>query len=910
MKKTFRTILAGALALLTVSCYDDSALRGDLEDVKGDLSELQAEFEAFKTKLNGEVSALQTSYNTLNASFTEYKGLNDEQVKTLNTALDALKAQVGVDDNSGIRKSVADVLAALNAYKTEADGKITTAEAALKVLEGVDSSLKTQLENLSAQLGTKADAQTLAALVETVESITVRSIAEDDKGNIVITLANNQTLTVAKDGNGVVKVVDGEWVVSGPEGDVALGLPITQENLVFNIDWRTGELCYAVVENPTEDDWVSTGVNVGGNNVGSAYGVITDVDVWGSSKEYVSVRVDGEWYKLMLMADADSSSAAVLEILAGKTIVPMGGSKVVDLNAVGITDIYVMSKPDGWKAIINGNKLTVTGPVEGNPYAEHEGLVLLHGTTETGQCIVAKLAVTTSTAGLEIIVDDAAATVTIKNGLVVDSSQMSGGIMPFNLEGDADNTEVNDLVFDSFMFGWMLPEDLARAGSLENYIMQNNIFPIDQIVGMLQVERGVYSADNPIETLTFKIADLWALLGMEWQEGTYTICYATPQDGPLPDFSGLVYDYYNPVVISFTEIEATHSDISLSVTRNGASSYIIGMGTTEEFSGRTYMEQLELRFESWVYAKGMSPFGAEVGNVQNEEVKLSKYDPDGEVSLLRPSTEYYVYAFPVIEGKPYDEYVFATDFLPYVKTFKTADLVEGASVNVTIAKDEDATTYTSIVATLSAVGAETVFYKWYDSESSVDEFETNAELVKDVSSTGYMALANMDVVVRSQKSLKAGESQYLVAVGADKDGKYGVVSEMSLSTKAYPYDDENITVAVKDVTFNSETGKPTVTYTVTGATHLAVYSTSSYNGKAGLSYSGTNSSFVGNVLGTSKNYYNTILEVVDGEVAVEYANYSTSNKYSFASGVNLMNNKVTALSTPLVTDIATYESNK
>ena len=82
MKKTFRTLLAGALALCAVACYDDSALQEDLAGVKEDLSALQAEFETFKNKLNGEVAALQSTYTALNGSFTEYKGLNDAQVTT------------------------------------------------------------------------------------------------------------------------------------------------------------------------------------------------------------------------------------------------------------------------------------------------------------------------------------------------------------------------------------------------------------------------------------------------------------------------------------------------------------------------------------------------------------------------------------------------------------------------------------------------------------------------------------------------------------------------------------------------------------------------------------------------------------------------------------------------------------
>ena len=112
--------------------------------MKEDLSALQAEFETFKKNLNDEVAALKTSYQTLNGSFTEYKGLNDNQVTALNTALNTLKGQLGADENSGIRGQIAEVISQLNAYKTEANGRLTTAEAAIEALK-TDSALKTEL---------------------------------------------------------------------------------------------------------------------------------------------------------------------------------------------------------------------------------------------------------------------------------------------------------------------------------------------------------------------------------------------------------------------------------------------------------------------------------------------------------------------------------------------------------------------------------------------------------------------------------------------------------------------------------------------------------------------------------------------------------------------------------------------
>ena len=908
MKKTFRTILAGALALLTVSCYDDSALRDDLEDVEDALSELKAEFEEFKTKLNSEISTLQTSYNTLNASFTEYKGLTDQQVLTLNTALDALKAQVGVDDNSGIRKSVADVLAALNAYKTEADGKITTAEAALKALEGADSSLKTQLENLSAQLGTKADAQTLAALVETVESITVRSIAEDDKGNIVITLANNQTLTVAKDGNGVVKVVDGEWVVSGPEGDVALGLPITQENLVFGLDYNTNELRYSVdglSEWNANKEWIGTGIFVSGNVMGM--GIISDVWVQ-EDKGIASVTIDGESYDFMLMADGASST---LDILSGKAMFAAGQTKTFDIKAVGLADVYVMSKPEGWRASISGSTLTVTAPVAENVFAEQEGLVLLHGTSEGGECKVAKLAVTTSTEGLEITIDVETGAVVIKNGLTMAAQSSEPEIGPL---AEGEDAVAGALQFAPFYLGlvdvsmWeeyepeMLMEYMARSA-------------YDQFFTM-----GTYADDYKVDVINTSIKALYNKINNpyadeeEWEEvpeGSQFVVFAAPMDMTSgyygADMSGLVYDFYNPLLVSFKENGSIYCDVSLTVNRVGADSYFIGMGEAYEVEDGVFDCGMESSFMMW--QMGYSPnLGLEAKDAVNERVMLSEYAAEGESSPLKPGTTYYAYAMPVKAGKSLSEYTYENDFLPYVKYFTTAPVTAGGTSTVTIEQDNEATTYTSIVANVSAEGAEMIYYKVYASQEAVDsQFETDEALVADIIANGNFGLASGDVEVRINY-LQASQSRYIVAVAVDEEGNYGSLKELSVSTKAYPYDDENIKVAIKEVVFDAESGKPTVTYTVQGATHLMVLGSF---GSPNLATNTSTTAFVNNMLTSVNGTYVKYYPVTNGEVTVAYlGTYSSYYKYSVASGFNMTNNKVTALSTPLVSDLTVYESTK
>ena len=67
MKKTLRTILAGAVALLAVSCYDDSELRGEVEKLDERVTALEAKLNAAKSMLFSIPTALYGSRRNLSA---------------------------------------------------------------------------------------------------------------------------------------------------------------------------------------------------------------------------------------------------------------------------------------------------------------------------------------------------------------------------------------------------------------------------------------------------------------------------------------------------------------------------------------------------------------------------------------------------------------------------------------------------------------------------------------------------------------------------------------------------------------------------------------------------------------------------------------------------------------------------
>ena len=82
-------------------------------------------------------------------------------------------------------------------------------------------------------------------------------------------------------------------------------------------------------------------------------------------------------------------------------------------------------------------------------------------------------------------------------------------------------------------------------------------------------------------------------------------------------------------------------------------------------------------------------------------------------------------------------------------------------------------------------------------------------------------------------------------------------------------------------------------------------------GSPNLATNTSTTAFVNNMLTSVNGTYVKYYPVTNGEVTVAYlGTYSSYYKYSVASGFNMTNNKVTALSTPLVSDLTVYESTK
>ena len=457
MKKTLFTALramcVGAMTLAAVSCYDDSLLRNDLAELDKEVSDLAARVDSLENNLNENikaVNALEASMTTLETSLKAAIAENGAKIETaLEEELAALEAKLNDAISKGdqtladalaaekkavetaiatlqttltaeMTKSADQLKAALTALETAMGTKITDLTAKMDAADGkIDgkiADLTTALEAVKkayADADAKLSAELAAKIAEAVAKITVTDVkAEGDK--VVLTLADGSKIEVAKpsepltnvDNNGLVTIVEEDgaryWAVVKDGKAESLGI-LVGADVALEFKVEEGQLFYTT----NGEDWAPTGAFVHDEDFEFDFfqGVVWDDMLWEEVvDDFYTLNFGGEEYYLPIYK-VDNSSVA---IKAGKTYFVYGETKTVDVALNDITSMYVMTKPEGWRANLSGKTLTVTAPDSAKVatgYAEADGEVLLHCSTAEGTCKVARLAVAT-TPGFSLTVDE------------------------------------------------------------------------------------------------------------------------------------------------------------------------------------------------------------------------------------------------------------------------------------------------------------------------------------------------------------------------------------------------------------------------------------------------------------------------------------------------------------------------
>jgi len=782
MKKTFRTLLAGALALFAVSCYDDSALREDIADLDERLTAVEATLNA---KVNG--------------------------IANLATRLSDLEGSVAVLDGK-----MTGILSRLDAIDGTADGVIKDLEAAIAALKEADKAF------------TAKDAE-LAAEVAKIAVVKV----EDGINDVVLTLADGSKVTLSKpasnvDNSGLVTIVKGEdgkdyWAVVDAYGHAnPLGVSVAHpiKDFAFKMT-DAGELQFTV----DGSTYYSTGVKT--TDLTGQDFLISDVK---DNETNVVIKIGDAEYTLPKFSVTD----AVLKLSRTDFFLRYSGTKTVDIESENLADVYVISKPDGWKAVLADNKLTVTAPskkaVEVDA-AEAEGQVLLHATDADNKCIIAKVDVKAGP-GLTLKVG-ADGSVTVENSYYGTSVNMWGE---------------ESFGFTDFILGMATPalfkedpkayvqvyNDTWNAPSFDDIIFPSAYNFAEQGI----YEEGVYETDVVKTT----VADAYfAMFYQQLPAGAHYVVWVAPTDSEgKAVIEDMVYTEYVNVVWNVAVKEVTHSDITVTIGVEGASRYVVNAVAESSYNS----EWNPMTFEEYMNApmggpwNGFKSYGAAeaLGQVLKaeempEEIKLSEilgqklaFGENYKIWVMpildhlaiydeansMPEYDYYVYDYSAFD---FDEH-----FLPYVIDAKTNDIVAGGAYAAELKLNSAAFTEIRADVALSE-GTELCYYAWYTPEEYA-AFDTDAKVMEALFMDCMFPLTESGEVSKSY--INPGDKYVLATVSIGTDGKYGEIVDMTFSSLAIPYD-ENVKVELVSAVLDEDGKKYTVTVNVTGASKVMGY---------------------------------------------------------------------------------------
>lgn len=737
MKKTFFTALramcVGAMTLFAVSCYDDSFLREDLAELEDEVAGLAARLDSLESKLNAEVVKINEALTLL----------NDETLAAL--VADVEKAN--------------ELLAALDEADGVIDGRINDLEAAL------------------AQFKDEAQKQ----LAEALAAVAVTSVEKNEAGNYVLTFADGATLEVAAAGStvntGLVTTVEGEdgllyWAVIGADGELTVLEAVVHPDtkLEFKVDPETNELLVSY----DGSVWEQTGVIV---NDESTINVVTSfVD----GEDYVTITVGGVEYQLPKFK-ADNSS---LVLGRADAFFMYGASKNVELQAEGVKDYYVMAKPDGWKAAIDGTTLTVTAPTEAliaMGAAETEGQVIIHATTEAGLCKVVKLDVET--------------------GEAFRFSYSNGNVNLFTAYAIEMSNFWGETMFD-FVPMWVgvaTIEDYLAYGSaaeflqakVDNYDMVGNIIQLANqydLVPQAWYEEGVCEDLNITMSVEQIIKDYNDFNGMalEYDPESVYVLFIVPQPAEFVVEEAVCVFTGNH--IKFEATSSAYDNVAFDASFIGADGYAIGGISKATFSwvdpndeSYTYEDALNEYFMgSWQpgpFAKFTSGNTEAMGTIYpagSHTLNLSELlisDPMAGLSgEVEPNTEYFVWILPYYTDRPAEEYTLDDIILTTCKT-AALELDPSVAASVEITTVDGVVSYT---ITPSAGGA--FRYEWMDAATFEESYLVDNSISEEavVESIGWQ-WPNEEVIYEEPWGVEPGQ-KYVLLVYSTANGYYAITA--------------------------------------------------------------------------------------------------------------------------------------
>lgn len=461
---------------------------------------------------------------------------------------------------------------------------------------------------------------------------------------------------------------------------------------------------------------------------------------------------------------------AVLGLSQQNFYLRYGATKTLQLTASGIAEYCVMSKPDGWKATLDGTTLKISSPqkkVVEVGAAELTGEVIIHATTDAGRCLTAKVAVTTGP-GLTLDVD-VAGNMIIKNSYVIQPSYQWGDVPSEN--------------FAEVAFGIAAPEGFLEDPQQYIKNCETSSRPEGDVYGYLNsimswiegyVPKSYVEGEYETDVLELTVAEAYNIcMGEELQQGAdYVIWVAPTNESGMIIPEDVVYVEYVARQHDVKVSEVHSHDIFLTANCSGASSYVVMCVSEEDYIWYgSFEDYFKMRAEYiTAIAADELPASFEIGDLLGME--------------LLSNMKYKILVLPVIEGKQMSEYDFKTEVLPFVIDVTTSKIVPGGSATVTC--NLSSVDYTSISVDISlGDDAEVVYYSWYSPDEHAAFNGDKDAIVDDL--IKMRNTSDSDVVAKLT-GLNPDTKKILAAFAVDAEDRRGELMCREFLTSAVPYD--------------------------------------------------------------------------------------------------------------------------
>lgn len=245
------------------------------------------------------------------------------------------------------------------------------------------------------------DLNALQSIVNAMQNnITITDITRNNDG-YTITFSDGTTATISNgiDGAAAPEIsvrkaddglyywtIGGEWLIADGERVRATGLDgndAVAPRMRINPDTKEWEIS-------TDGGliWTSTGISAQGSNGDSLF---SGVDT--SNPSFVRFTLADGTEFTVARYDANAPLFAV-EDAQGVQVIRNGQSKSYAVTTSNVAD-YTIQKPDGWRAVYEDGKLTITAPADANTYAEQEGTVSIVVVSANGTSMIVKISVAT-----------------------------------------------------------------------------------------------------------------------------------------------------------------------------------------------------------------------------------------------------------------------------------------------------------------------------------------------------------------------------------------------------------------------------------------------------------------------------------------------------------------------------------